>query len=297
MDRWVHVEAPAERLAALRILVGVFVTIYLVANVAEVNRLATQNPQGFDPIGAARLLSGPLGSVAAWTWWASAVVLGVLFCLGLGFRIAGPGFALLVFGWASYRSSWGQMLHFEHLFAIHLLVLAVAPAADVWTIGRRGGQRPSASARYGWPIRLMAIATVAAYALSGLAKLRLTGLAWLNADTLANHIAYSARRVELVGGPSPPLAEFVLSNRWLVTPLAAAALVVELGAPLALLGRRWRTPWILAALLFHMATAATMLVFFGYRGLGIGLAPLVAIEVPVRRMLDRYRSREVPLTV
>lgn len=289
-DRWVHLEAPAERLAALRILIGGYATIYLVANVNAVRRLADQDASGFDPIGPARLLTGPLPSTVLWTWWSVGVALGGLFCLGVGHRIVGPAFALAVLGWASYRSSWGQLLHFEHLVSIHLLILAFAPAADVWAVRGRGSHREP-GVEYGWPIRLLAIATVIVYFLSGIAKLRLSGLEWLRTDTLANHIAYSAVRIEQLGGPTPPLADWVLGRRWLIAPMAAGTFVVELGAPLALISRRWRTLWIVAAVLFHLATAATMLVFFGYRGLGIGLAPLLPSERPFTAWQRRRAQR------
>ena len=146
-------------------------------------------------------------------------------------------------------------------------------------------------------MRLLALATVTTYFLSGVAKLRLTGLAWFDPDTLRTHIAYSASRIELVGGPTPPLAGFVVDRTWLLGPMAVGALAVELLAPLALVWRRVRTVWLAAAVLFHLGTAATMLVFFGYRGLGIGLLPLLPVEraVPVvRRLADRVVSRPAP---
>lgn len=288
LDRWVHAPAPAERLAALRILIGGYMTVYLVANVGEVRRLASQDASGFDPVGVARLLSDPVSSFVVWSWWTIALGTGVLFCLGFAYRFVGPAFAVAVFGWATYRSSWGQLLHFEHLVSIHLAILAFTPAADAWGVRSSRDER-AASTRYGWPIRLLAIATVAAYFLSGIAKLRLSGVGWLQTETLGNHIAYSAVRIEQLGGPSPPLAEWVLARRWLITPMAVGTLIIELGAPIALASRRWRSLWVLAALLFHLATAATMLVFFGYRGLGIGLAPLL----PSERLFARRRRRTI----
>jgi len=269
--RWIHGEAPPER--------------------REVRRLANADGGGFDPIGAARALSVPLSASVVWGWWLIGVGLGALFCFGIAHRVVGPALALVFFGWATYRSSWGQLLHFEHLLSIHLLILAFAPAADVWAVRGRSGTDRGPNVRYGWPIRLLAIATVVAYFLSGIAKLRLAGLDWLQTETLANHIAYSAIRIEQLGGPTPPMADWVLGRRWMIAPIAAGTLVVELGAPLALISRRWRRLWIVAALVFHLATAATMLVFFGYRGLGIGLTPLLAIERPLIRWRQR-RGRE-----
>lgn len=278
-DEWLHAPAPPERLAALRIAIAGFVTIYLVANVGEFARLA-DGQSIFAPVGVARVLDAPLPSAAVWALFGAAVASGASFTIGFAARCTGPLFATLVLSWASYHSSFGQILHFEHLFTVHLLILAFAPTADAWALSFRpsGRERPRPEVRYGWPIRLLAIVTATTYVLSGIAKLRLTGFAWFDPDTLGAHIGYSATRMEAIGGRTPPLARWVLAHSWLIGPMAAAALAVELLAPLALLGRWARNLWVGAALLFHAGTAATMLVFFGYRGLGFAMLPLFAVE-------------------
>jgi hypothetical protein len=278
LTQWLSAPAPAERLGLLRIAISGFVTIYLAANAAEFSRLVTASAAAFDPVGLARLLNEPVSSELVWVGFALLLVLGALATVGWRYRIVGPLFGLGVLAWTSYHSSWGQLLHFEHLFTLHLLVLSFAPAADAVAIDARRTPVPTDDVRYGWPVRLLAIATVATYFLSGFAKLRHTGLAWFDPDTLRNHIAYSASRIDLVGGPTPPLARIAVDRSWLLAPMAAAGLAVELGAPLALAWRRFRNWWLGSAILFHLGTAATMLVFFGYRGLGVGLLPLLPVE-------------------
>ena len=295
LDGWLHDPAPPERLAGLRIAIGGFITIYLAANIAEFARVANRPAVQFDPVGIARVLAAPLPSFAVWSLFAVALVSGVIFTAGLWTRVSGPVFALAVLGWTSYHSSWGQLLHFEHLFTLHIMILAGAPVGDAWTLGSasRAGAGGQPSSRYGWPIRLLAIVTALTYFLAGVAKLRLSGTAWFDPATLANHIGYSATRMDTIGGPTPPLSRFVLQNQWLIVPLACVALAIELGAPLALLGRRLRNLWVGAALCFHAGTGATMLVFFGYRGLGVALLPLFAIEqIPpaASRLLPRWRG-------
>ena len=276
-EGWLHAPAPAERLAGLRIAIGGFVTIYLALNVGEFARLADRSPTQFEPIGAARVLDAPLPAEVLWLMFVVALLLGAAFTAGLWVRLIGPLFAMLVLAWTSYHSSWGQLLHFEHLFTLHLLILSLAPVADTWAVRTPKVQLPPSS-RYGWPIRLLAITTAVTYVLSGIAKLQLSGTEWFAPETLADHIGYSTIRMQTLGGPTPPLARLVLDNQWLLTPLAAFSLAVELGAPLALVGSRLRNVWVAAALSFHLGTAATMLVFFGYRGLGFAFLPLFAIE-------------------
>ncbi len=282
LDDWLFAPAPAERLAGLRIAIGGFVTVYLALNLGEVARLTDRSAAQFDPVGLARLLHAPLPAGVLWLLFGLALLSGAAFTLGLWVRATGPAFALLVLGWTSYHSAWGQLLHFEHLFTLHLLILAMAPVADAWTMGGPAQPQPP-SHRYGWPIRLLAITTALTYLLSGIAKLQLSGAEWFAADTLANHIGYSSIRMQTIGGPTPPLARFALNNQWLMTPLAVLSMAVELGAPLALVGKRLRNIWVVAALGFHLGTAATMLVFFGYRGLGFAFLPLFAVEHVRRR--------------
>ena len=46
--QWLSAPAPAERLGLLRIVISGFVTIYLAANAAEFDRLATAADAAFD---------------------------------------------------------------------------------------------------------------------------------------------------------------------------------------------------------------------------------------------------------
>ncbi|MFW2381788.1 MAG: HTTM domain-containing protein [Acidimicrobiales bacterium] len=279
VDRWLHEPAPAERLAALRILITAFVVAYLVANVFEFSRLANRPTSEFEPVGIATILDQPLGS-RVWLLFGASILAGVAALIGFAFRFTGPLFAGLVLVWASYHSSWGQMLHFEHLFTLHLLILALSPAADAWSV--QPAESPTPSVRYGWPIRLLAITTVVSYFIAGVAKLRIGGLDWIEGSTLSNHIGYSATRMEVLGGFVPPVAPYVIGKNWLMGPMAVGGVLIELAAPLALLGGRWRRWWVVAVLTFHLATAATMMVWFPYQGLGFALLPLFRVE----RLLD-----------
>lgn len=288
-DHWLDHDAPAERLAALRILITGFVLVYLVANVFEFSRLATRPASEFEPIGVATMLDQPLGS-RVWLLFGASILAGSAALVGLAYRFTGPLFAGLVLVWASYHSSWGQMLHFEHLFTLHLLILGVAPAADAWSV-QPATVRPPAAVRYGWPIRLLAITTVVTYFIAGIAKLRIGGIDWIDGSTLSNHIGYSATRMEVLGGFVPPVAPYVIGRDWLMSPMAFGGVAIELAAPLALLGGRWRRWWVVGVLFFHVSTAATMMVWFPYQGLGFALLPLYQVERLPRSIVDRLLMR------
>jgi hypothetical protein len=119
----------------------------------------------------------------------------------------------------------------------------------------------------GWAagaVRLCSWITVTTYVLAGVAKLRIGGVAWLDGDTLRGHVAFSAARLELLGGSPSPLATRAMDLGWPLTAAAVASVAAELGAPLALLSRRWATTWIAVVWLMHAGIALTMSVVFAY---------------------------------
>lgn len=307
VDRWLLDPAPPERLAALRLAVGGYALVNVFISVGEFARLAGRPASEFEPIGLASLLDGPVSAPVLWTLFALSVASGIGFVAGVWFRLTGPTFAVCTLAWATYHASWGQMLHFEHVVTLHVLLLGFSPAADAFRLGRRTRPRVEpvvGATRYGWPIRLLAIVTVVTYALAGLAKLRVSGWSWVDGTTLANHIGYSATRLDLLGEPRPPLATFVVTQDWLLGPMAMAGLGVELLAPLALFGRRFRRVWVPSVLLFHLGTLTTMFVFFSYNGLGFALLPLYRLEGAVdwigakaRRLAKRRAAQEMGQTV
>jgi hypothetical protein len=149
---------------------------------------------------------------------------------------------------ATLDSAWGQVFHTEHLVVLHLLVLALAPAADVLVVGRRrAAPGPVADGRYGWPVRLTAVVVVLAYVIAGIAKLRIGGLDWLDGDTLRHWVAHDNLSKAVLGDSHSPIGTYLVGHAWLFPPFAVLTVIVELGAWVALLGGRWRTAWVVAA--------------------------------------------------
>ena len=163
---------------------------------------------------------------------------------------------------------------------LHLLIVAASPSADAWSLDarrRRVGAGAALSA-YGWPVALAALVVVVTYVIAGVAKLRYGGIEWVVGDTLRNHVAYSAVRLDLLGGDASPLAGWAVRHGWAMPFAAAAAVIVELGAPVALLGGRFRTAWVVAAWLMHAGIYAFMLVGFAYPLFLVAFAPFFRVE-------------------
>jgi hypothetical protein len=276
--RVVDVTAPPERLAMLRILTGAFALGYLLVRLPVFVQL-TDRESGFDGVGLAALLSGPVPDAVVLATIVLTIGAGVAYTVGWQFRWLGPVFALGFLALGSYRGSWGQLLHFENLVVLHLIVVSLSPAADRWSLDARRHQRvPREATAYGWPIALTALVVVVTYVITGVAKLRYGGLDWITGDTLRNHVAYSAARLDLLGGDPSPVAGWAVRASWGWTPAAALTVVIELAAPVALLGGRIRTLWVAAVWLLHLGIAATMLIVFPSPLFLVALAPFYRVE-------------------
>jgi hypothetical protein len=290
-EAWLFAPAPAERLAVLRLLAGSFAVAYLLVRLPAFLALADAPTRSFQPVGLLSPLAGPWSATTVRVLVLCTIALGVAFTAGLWFRVVGPVFGIGLLLLCTYRSSWGQLLHFENLMVLQVLVVGFAPSADVLAVGaaRSRDVRPGADAAYGGPVRLAALVTVLTYVLAGVAKLRLGGLEWMVGDTLRNHVAYSAARLDLLGGRPSPLGRYLVARAWLFPPLAVATVLVELAAPVALLGGRLRNAWVVAAWLLHAGVAALMFVVFPYPLFLVAFAPFFRLErlTGVRRYLNQ----------
>ncbi len=288
-DRWLRPEVPPERLARARTLVGAFALFYLLVRIRYFADLSVHGAGDFAPVGVARVLSAPL---AAWSTTAIAglaVALGVAFLARLRPNVVSPAFFAAMLWVTTYRSSFGKILHTENLLLLHLFVLALAdaapsaPAADDGAAGARGR-------RDGWTLRTMTVLTACAYLVAGVAKLRFGGEAWLSGGALADWIRWDALRKIELGSVSSPLGPRLAGMPEALRALAAFTIVVEIGAPLALLHPRLMRGWVLAAWLFHAGIAATMAIGFLYPLSLVAFAPAFPLERIRRWPLGRARG-------
>jgi hypothetical protein len=274
--------APPERLAMLRILTGTFALAYLLIRLPVFVQLGDRRV-GFDGVGVAGLLDRPVSGGVVEAVVVVTAFAGAGFVFGWRFRLSGPLFALGMLVLGSYRGSWGQLLHFENLMVLYLLIVAFAPSADAWSLdarrrGRVANDISLESTRYGWPIALASLVLVITYVIAGIAKLRYGGFDWVFGDTLRNHVAYASARLDLLGGTPSPLADFGVRLAWLWPFAAAGTIAIELAAPIALLGGRIRSAWVIAAWLMHIGILAFMLIGFPMPLFLVAFAPLYRIE-------------------
>jgi hypothetical protein len=294
---WWFAPLPAERLAALRVLVGLFALAYLSSRLGQLLALPGLPRGSWRPVGAVELLTStpwprPVVTALVLATWALAVA----FVLGLAHRWLAPVFALLLLLVLTYRNSWGMVFHTENLLVLHVGVVALAPASDAWSLDRwradrRGAAPAPADGRHAWAVRTAAALTVITYVLAGLAKVRLGGDAWTTGDQLRNQIAMDNARKLLLGDAMAPLATLLLDHPRVLGALAWSTLVLELGAPVALLGGWWARAWAVSAWGFHLGVVLLMAIVFPYPLVGVAYAPLLAVERPPQRVLAWWRRR------
>lgn len=295
LGRWWFAPAPAERLAALRIAVGGFAMVWLIARLPELAAIGRSPASQLAAVGVARVLRAPLPPGAVIAIAVATIALLAAFTLGVAYRIVAPLAALGALWTLSYRSSWGMVFHTENLLMLHLIALAVAPAADAWALGGPHA-RGDRGAGYGWAIRLLAALTCATYLVAGIAKLRLAGVHWLDGAQLAHQIAIDNLRKALLGAATAPLAAPLVGHPAALRMLSIAALAIELGAPLALLGGRTARVWAAAAWAFHAGVILAMNVWFPYPLSGVAFLPLFAAERVLRARVRWWRSHAISAT-
>jgi hypothetical protein len=271
---WLTRPAPAARLAVFRILVGVYSVGWLLARLpAHLSR----PPVGFHAVGVLWWLESPPGAVESLLAVATPVV-GIAFVAGWRFRVTGPLFAAGLTVLATLDSSWGQIFHTEDLMVLHVLIVAFAPAADALAVDAKGRAVPEPHGRYGWPLRLAMLVVVVTYFVAGVAKVRIAGASWVSGDTLRNLVAEDNLRKAVLGDRSSPIGQRLAAHVTVFQVFAVASLAVELGAPLALLGRRAAVVWAACAWMFHIGVMAVMAVFFPYHLSFIAYAPFFELE-------------------
>lgn len=295
VGRALFLPAPAERLAALRVLFGlygvVWASVRLPAHVSHVDQPAAR----WEPVGLLAPFTDPLPSFVIVGLALVTPLVGLAYMAGWRFAVSGPVFALALLALATLDSSWGTIFHTENLMVLHVGIVGLAPgAADALALGSRRRLPKGPSGRYGWPIQVATLVLVLAYLLAGIAKLRGAGIGWGTGDVLRNLVAHDNLRKASLGDTYSPIGNAVVAQAaWVFTPLAAATLAVELGAWIALLGRHARAVWAITAWLFHLGVLALMTILFPYQLSGIAFAPLFQVErlPPIRWLTRSSRSR------
>ncbi|WP_433284174.1 hypothetical protein ACQPZQ_23895 [Pseudonocardia sp. CA-142604] len=278
---------PAARLGLVRVLIGGHTLRHLLSRRRQFRNIVRTKPELFAPVGPVRVLARPLPPVVADALNDATLVSAALFTLGIGGSVVARMHAALLTWTLAYRNSWSMVYHSENLLVLHTLALSAGRAADAVSIAAalRSEPAPAAHPRYGWPLHLMNGCTAAAYLLAGVAKVAgESGWAWASGDGLRRQVAIDGLRKEVFGSHASPLAYRLYPHRRLFTAMAVTSLVLELGAPLALVDRRLGRLWALGAFAMHWGILAVMGIRFRYQLTGVAFASWFDLERALRGM-------------
>jgi hypothetical protein len=284
--------APAERLGALRVLIGGYALFYLARRRRMLARIAETDARLFAPVGLARPLSRPLNPAAARATVDATLLANLAFVAGAWHQVTGPLYAWLLLWTLSYRNSWSMIFHSDNLLALHAIVLACSRSADALALDARRTRRaaPAPHWRYGWPIQLMRTLTTLPYCLAGIAKVKgPLGWRWATGESLRRQVAVDGLRKELLGSSATPAAFALYRHVELFRALAVGSLAVELLAPATLASRRASQLWALNALGMHWGILAVMGIRFRYQLAGVAFAPFFPVERPLARAREVVR--------
>ncbi len=288
ISNWWFESAPAERLAAVRILVGAFAWCWVTFRLYELWSVAKLPAAHFKPTGVVRILDTPLSPDLVLAIGIATSVLLAAFVLGILHRYLAPIAALLLLWTITYRNCWGMIFHTENLLVLHVLVLAFTPSADALALSPRND---TAGAGYGWVLKLLIAITVVTYVLAGIAKLRIAGMAWIDGEQLRNQIAIDNLRKALLGDSIAPLATPFLDHPSGFTVFSVMTIILELGAVVAVISARIGRWWALSAWGFHVGVVALMNIWFPYPLLGLAYLPLLRCERPFVWLRGKWRGR------
>lgn len=270
---------PAKRLALLRIASGGFVLWYFATRYALMSDVARLEVENFVPVGLAAWLGAPLPpDLFMGIVWAT-MALGVAYVLGWQFRVTGLAFALFGLFVFSYRYSWSMIYHDNIAVVLHVLILALSPAADAWSLDARRKQSEAIHWRYGWPVRLLCTATALTYFVSGVAKLfGDLGWSWVDGSAMRAQVAVDSLRKELMGEVASPLFYWVYAHSELFLFMGVFTFVIELGAPFLIFSRRSRVIWALSTWAMHWGILFLMGITFRYQLSGFIFLSFFAVE-------------------
>lgn len=289
----------ADSLAALRFALGFLLIAFHVIQFESLLKLDPGGPSfvfldpmwHFDWLGIERLQPG-----------LSRVVFGVLvfsslaIALGVGTRTAIVTSILCIFFLKGVRDSITGDIHHRYLVPIHILfLLMLSRSGEVLSLGRRlrgAARRPIEDWEASWPIRAMQVYIASFYLWSAIAKLRVSGWAWIEgggriqATLIKRSVMWGVDDGGQVAANS--LAYAMAQYPSLCMSLGIAVLLVESGFPLILWIRdtRWRLSFLGAVTVFHVANFALIYVLF----IAIPISFLVFFDLSAATRWLRHRA-------
>lgn len=249
-------------------------------------RSADGAPEVFRPVGIANILNAPIEKGTYDSLLGVTIFLAGLFTVGLAHRIIAPIFAVLLTFALSYSNSWAMVYHTENMLVLHVVILAITPSASALSLDASYTREEPKYVRYGlsraedaphmkfrWPVRLMQLGATLPYVVAGIAKVRgKAGWDWAYGENLRDQITMNGLYYEVLRDGAEPITFHVYGWDTAFMFAAAGTLVLELGAPLALLHRFVGYGFVFGIMAMHWSILFIMGIPFPYQLYGFAFA-------------------------
>lgn len=216
-----------------------------------------------------------------------------LYAAGVGWWLALPYLTTFCIAIGSIFNSHGAISH--HLQIVSLVLLAQTGAHYFNLLSARRTAPAERSAGEDRLIRWSQAAIAATYLVSGITKLIATSGSWVLQSPLVALQVVKTNEQDFYDRLDPTrvaaglaMAEWMIRHPFVVASMMGAGLLLELGAPALLLGRRWAAAFGLALILFHETIHRVMQLHFVYNQY---LLWIYAVNVPFWACVALRRTR------
>ena len=157
----------------------------------------------------------------------------LLACLGWCTRSSTIVSAILGSYLLAFPQNWGKVHHYDAIVILVTAILACSRCGDAFSLDAWRKEPKTPSGNYRWPVRAVWLLLSLIMFAAGVAKLRMSGIAWAEPGNMAYRLV---QHHYFYGGiPLTDWGLWVARNPWACSALSWLTLIVECGAWVALL--------------------------------------------------------------
>ncbi len=292
---------PATRLAILRIITGLFSLWYLLSSYNMLMKLAETDTSMYEPVGLMYFFPEPFSKQVFFILLLTTIALNIMYILGWKFRIVGPLFAVVLLLFFCYRNSWSMIYHNYIALVLHVMVIGFTAAADALSLDASNSKKQQNALtgwQYGWPVKLICLATAITYFISGMAKI-LGDLAWdwVSGNAMRSQVATDTLRKNVMGETASPLFEWLYAHTWIFFVMGAMSMIVELVAPFIIGSKKLSKAWVALALMMHWGIFFIMGIRFYHQMSGIIFLPFLEPEKWWNYLKEKFSTKKIATTI
>lgn len=263
-DRFWFAPGSSRNLAAVRIVIAIHALwIVLSRDYGGVSGLPADLWSGVTTLDRVRYAIVPGHPMVEHALTVLAVVALVAVALGLATRVSCLVAGLLLYHLAPFETILWTTSPYERgleIAVLSLVVLAVAPCADVWSVTARHQSQRDEPWEYNWPLLLIQLFVAQVYLFSGWSKLFRVGWSWVSAENLRHWL--------LLFNQEDQIAVFRGLGTWLAGHpalcllIAIGSLTLDLTFIVVLVWKRARKIYVPLAAAFHVGIFFSMNIAF-----------------------------------